>query len=204
MLVDRQPMLRRGLAEAAALIAKVTVVVEASNVTAAMREMPRARLDMAVVDAGVRGEGGLGALLDLAALLAIRVLLVTSPVSPMPEGALDHPAVAGAMLRSSSLTQAAFAIGRIAGGHEHIDEGVKALVGAKVDPKLLTARQHQLLALVADGLPNSAIAVRLSLSVSSINAEMQAILRALGASDRTEAVLLAMEAGLLPGIPRAR
>lgn len=172
-------------------------MAEASNVSSAVRELNRARPDMAVVDVGIRGDGGLAGVLEAAAALRVRALLVTSAVSPMPDGVLTHPAVAGAMLRSSSIAQAAFAIGQVARGHGYVDEGVEALLRAKAEQKLLTARQRMLLALVADGLPNTAIATRLSLSVSSINAEMQAILRALNATDRTEAALLAMEAGLL-------
>ncbi|WP_369374942.1 AAA family ATPase [Promicromonospora sp. Populi] len=58
-------------------------------------------------------------------------------------------------------------------------------------PDLLTARERQVLALVAEGLTNGQIAERLFISAKTASVHVSAILRKLGVASRTEAALLA-------------
>lgn len=62
----------------------------------------------------------------------------------------------------------------------------------------LTTREHQVLALVAEGLSNRRIGERLYISTKTVSVHVSAILRKLGATTRTEAAMRAREAGLLP------
>jgi DNA-binding NarL/FixJ family response regulator len=66
----------------------------------------------------------------------------------------------------------------------------------------LTPRQADVLSLLLQGKPNKDIARRLGLSVETIKDHVQAVLRALGVSSRTQAVLAvgAMEAQRRPGL----
>ena len=61
----------------------------------------------------------------------------------------------------------------------------------------LTPRELEVLALVADGLPNKAIAGRLGISEHTVKFHLNAILSKLGAQSRTEAVTRAMRMGLI-------
>jgi DNA-binding NarL/FixJ family response regulator len=61
----------------------------------------------------------------------------------------------------------------------------------------LTAREHEVLTLVAVGLTNKAIAQRLSISDHTVKFHVAAVLAKLGAESRTEAVHLAVRRGLL-------
>jgi DNA-binding NarL/FixJ family response regulator len=61
----------------------------------------------------------------------------------------------------------------------------------------LTEREIELLRLVADGMSNKAIARALSVSENTVKYHMRNILQKLGAQNRTEAVTLAIRAGLL-------
>ena len=65
-------------------------------------------------------------------------------------------------------------------------------------PDVLTEREREVLPLLADGLPNKAIALRLGISEHTVKFHVGAILSKLGASSRTEAVVLAARRGLLP------
>ncbi|MGB7117957.1 MAG: response regulator transcription factor, partial [Anaerolineales bacterium] len=62
----------------------------------------------------------------------------------------------------------------------------------------LTERELEVLALLVEGLSNAEIADRLYLSVAAIKYHVSNILSKLGASNRTEAVVLAMEHNLVP------
>ena len=59
------------------------------------------------------------------------------------------------------------------------------------DDRALTAREQQVLELVAEGLSNGQIAERLYISRKTVSVHVSAILRKLGAASRTEAVRLA-------------
>ena len=62
----------------------------------------------------------------------------------------------------------------------------------------LTRRELQVVELLADGLPNKAIAARLGISDETVKFHLAAIFGKLGASNRTEAVRLALRRGLVP------
>ncbi|MGF1507347.1 MAG: LuxR C-terminal-related transcriptional regulator, partial [Anaerolineae bacterium] len=61
----------------------------------------------------------------------------------------------------------------------------------------LTPREHEVLQLLAEGLPNKAIARRLNISEHTVKFHVNAILGKLAASSRTEAVVRATRAGLI-------
>ena len=61
----------------------------------------------------------------------------------------------------------------------------------------LTQREMEVLALVAEGLPNKAIASRLEISEHTVKFHVNSILTKLGAQSRTEAVTRATRMGLL-------
>jgi DNA-binding NarL/FixJ family response regulator len=62
----------------------------------------------------------------------------------------------------------------------------------------LTPRERQVLELVADGLSNKGIAARLGVSDETVKFHLAAIFGKLGASNRTDAVRLALRRGLIP------
>lgn len=66
---------------------------------------------------------------------------------------------------------------------------------ANVEP--LTAREVQVLELLAEGLPNKAIAARLGISDQTVKFHVAAISGKLGAANRTDAVRLAVRRGLI-------
>ncbi|HMM42300.1 MAG TPA: helix-turn-helix transcriptional regulator, partial [Thermomicrobiales bacterium] len=82
-----------------------------------------------------------------------------------------------------------------------LDPAVAPLsVAAPLQPDsddILTDRERQVLALVALGLPNKAIAVELDISEHTVKFHVAAILGKLDAASRTEAVTVAARRGLL-------
>ena len=80
------------------------------------------------------------------------------------------------------------------------DAYVVAAVVADDDPLVepLTPRELQVLGLVADGLPNKAIAVVLGISDETVKFHLGSIFGKLGASNRTDAVRMALRRGLVP------
>ena len=90
------------------------------------------------------------------------------------------PVVAGSWLRQPSGPDLTDTLGTLIGGLD-----------------LLTEREHQVLELVAAGLPNKAIARDLGISEHTVKFHVGSLLGKLGAGSRTEAVTLATRRGLL-------
>ena len=76
-------------------------------------------------------------------------------------------------------------------------EAVVGVVDDDIVPEPLTPREIEVLALIAEGLPNKAIADRLDISDQTVKFHVAAILAKLGAQNRTEAVRRAMSRGLI-------
>jgi DNA-binding NarL/FixJ family response regulator len=78
----------------------------------------------------------------------------------------------------------------------------------KAEPKTrfpeLSGREREILELVAGGLRNTQIAARLSLSPKTVRNHVSNILSELQVADRTQATVLALNAGLGPVPPRER
>jgi DNA-binding NarL/FixJ family response regulator len=64
-------------------------------------------------------------------------------------------------------------------------------------PEALTAREIEVLELVAEGLPNKAIATRLGISDQTVKFHVASITGKLGAANRTDAVRRAVRSGLI-------
>jgi DNA-binding NarL/FixJ family response regulator len=77
------------------------------------------------------------------------------------------------------------------------DDRSAAIGDERVPGEPLTAREVQVLELLAEGLPNKAIAVRLGISDQTVKFHVAAISGKLGAANRTEAVRLAVRRGLI-------
>ena len=69
--------------------------------------------------------------------------------------------------------------------------------GLSASPAELTPRELQVLALIAEGLPNKAVALRLDISEHTVKFHVNSILGKLGAQSRTEAVTRATRMGLI-------
>ena len=136
----------------------------------------------------------------------------TYPGTPLvmigADPATDGPGIAGspvAYLPSDIDAQAlAAAVRAAAAGLIVLDPaiagatGVHAHARATAEGESLTAREREVLHLVAEGLPNKAIARELSISEHTAKFHVGSLLGKLGAASRTEAVTLATRRGILP------
>jgi len=76
-------------------------------------------------------------------------------------------------------------------------DGGRAFRPGELDVESLTTREHEVLALLAEGLPNKAIAHALGISDQTVKFHVAAIIGKLGATNRTDAVRRAIRRGLV-------
>ena len=110
----------------------------------------------------------------------------------------------GLMLRRAGAESLASALVAVTRGLIVIDPALSALLlstpdRARLEPPVdaLTSRELQVLQLLAEGLPNKAIAGRLKISEHTVKFHVNAILSKLGVQSRTEAVVRASRLGLI-------
>lgn len=103
---------------------------------------------------------------------------------------IDGPALASAV-RAVAQGLTVVAPGLLAASHE------QSTATPMSNSDLLTPREREVLILVADGLPNKAIARELGISEHTAKFHVGSLLGKLGASSRAEAVMLATRRGLL-------
>ena len=113
---------------------------------------------------------------------SITVLAEFSSLAAARASDLDHDAIVVGRLRSSGASA-----GQAGAGDDPDDDVVEPL----------TSREVQVLELLAEGLPNKAIATRLGISDQTVKFHVSSISGKLGAANRTDAVRRAVRRGLI-------
>lgn len=103
----------------------------------------------------------------------------------------------GVLARSTDGERLLTALGAITQGLAVLEPAFLPVSQTDADHEPLTPRERDVLALLAEGLANKAIAGRLGVSDHTVKFHLNAVLGKLGARNRTEAVTKALRAGLL-------
>jgi DNA-binding NarL/FixJ family response regulator len=126
-----------------------------------------------------------------------RLILVTSRATQNEIRTALKQGVAGYLTASSPADEVLEAVRKVQMGMRHVSE---PLAGKLLDDLLgeqLTPRESQVLRLAAEGLANKVIAARLRVELGTVKCHMRAVLDKLRAGNRTEAVVIAQQRGLL-------
>ena len=209
LLVDDDDLMRAGLKAVLSSDASIEVVGEAANGRAAVLEARALAPDVILMDVRMPDLDGISATAEIVAASpgAKVVILTTFEQDDYIFGALDAGA-SGFLLKRTRPEELIAAIHTIAAGDSLLSPSVTRTViqrmarrpapdrsaAARLDE--LTAREREVLALIAGGLSNSEIAAALVVEESTVKTHVRHILRKLRLRDRVQAVILAYEAGL--------
>jgi two-component system response regulator DevR len=197
-LLDDHEIVRRGIADLLHAEPDITVVGEAGTAQEAVRRIPAARPDVAVLDTRLPDGSGIEVCRDVrASAPEIRCIILTSYDDNDAIFAAVMAGAAGYLLkeiRGSSLVEA---IRQVAAGKSLLDPAVteRLLVrlrdGEPKDQRLasLTDREREVLSLITDGLTNRQIGERLFLAEKTIKNYVSGLLAKLGVQRRTQAAV---------------
>lgn len=203
LLADDHPVVRDGLAAMLATQPDFAVVGEAGTGAEAVDQAARLRPDVVLMDLEMPVLDGIEAIRRLrAADAAVQVVVLTAfDTDERILGALQAGAQ-GYLLKGAPRAEIFAAIRTVSAGGALIPPVVASKllqqVRAAEHPDALTAREVEVLRLVTAGLANREIAARLSISERTVKFHVSAILSKLGASNRTQAVRIGRERGLVP------
>ena len=212
LIVDDDVLVRSGLRVILESEPDLTVVGDAGTGTEALEVTARTDPDVVLMDVRMPGLDGIAATAALVARDPVRprvLVLTTFEDDDYLYRALSAGA-SGFALKRSNPEELVHAIRVVASGTSLVlpDLTRRLIAGhaARSRPSGtaalpdLTAREADVLRLVAAGLSNTEIAARLFLSRETVKSHVSSLLLKLGARDRTQAVIVAYESGFLdPG-----
>jgi NarL family two-component system response regulator LiaR len=204
MIVDDHGMVRRGLAAFLRISPDLELVGEARNGKEALLVCAQVQPDVILMDLVMAEMDGMTATQVICERWPqIQVIALTSfQEKKLVQEALQAGAI-GYLLKNVSADDLVEAIRAAYAGRPTLaPEAVQALIQAESQEPVqdydLTPREHEVLALLIEGLSNPEIAERLSVSRSTAKAHVSNILSKLGVSNRAEAITFALERGLVP------
>ncbi len=204
MLVDDHSMVRRGLATFLKVFDDLQLAGEAESGEAAVKLCAEVQPDVILMDMVMPVMDGAAATRAIRQQFPqVQVIALTSfKEGELIKNALEAGAI-GYLLKDVSADDLVWAIRSAHAGRATLSpEVAQSLVDtANLPPSPgldLTEREREVLMLVIEGLSNTQIAGRLSVSPSTIKSHVSNILSKLGVASRTEAVTLALRNHIVP------
>lgn len=198
MVVDDHTMVRWGLATLFTVYDDIQLVGEAENGADAIQLCGEIMPDVILMDMVMPGLDGVSATRSIRNLFPqVQVIALTSyKDGDLIKNALEAGAI-GYLLKDVSadvLIQAIRAanFGRAILSQEVLQAIFQTANSLKASDFNLTSREREILTMMIEGLNNKQIAIKLTVSLSTIKSHVSKILSKLGVESRTEAVMLAM------------
>jgi DNA-binding NarL/FixJ family response regulator len=198
LAVDDHPLLREGIAALIANRPDMELVGEAASGQQAIDTFRSLRPDVTLMDLQMPEMSGIDAIIAIRSEFpaARIVVLTTYGGDALAERALRAGAqayVLKGLVRKDLLET----IRIVHGGSKRISPDVAAQLASHMGEAGLSAREIEVLSLVAAGQSNKIIAAQLFITEATAKGHIKSILAKLGANDRTHAVTLALRRGII-------
>jgi DNA-binding NarL/FixJ family response regulator len=201
LLVDDHPVVRMGLRGMLDAEPDLTVVGEASSGVEGFEQALALTPDIVLMDLRMPGGDGVEATgRILSAAPGVRVMVLTTYESDRDILRAIEAGASGYLLKDASPTELADAVRAAARGETVLAPSVASTLVRQVRspaPPALSARETEVLKLVASGLTNAEIGKRLFISEATVKTHLLRVFNKLDVADRTAAVTTAMRHGLL-------
>ncbi len=206
LVVDDHPVVRSGLVGLLDVEDDLEVVGEAGDGAEAVARVAALVPDVVLMDLRMPTMDGAAATgTILAAHPAVRVLVLTTYDTDADIVRAVEAGATGYLLKDTPRAQLVEAVRTAARGGTVLAPAVAARLGSRMrEPAVeaLTPREVEVLAAVARGLSNAEVGRALFIGEATVKTHLLRVFAKLGVDDRTRAVTVAMERGILPP-PRA-
>lgn len=198
LVADDHHVVRAGLAAVLHFEKRVLVVAEAADGEEAVVLHAEHRPDVTLLDVRMpRLDGPAAAARIRAADPAARLLMLSTSEADEDIRRAFEAGASGYILKSASPSELVEAILAVHRGERWVPAIVARLAAEGRAQPTLSARQTEVLELLAKGLSNKEIATVLGFTADGAKAHLKSIYAKLGVNDRTEAVVVAIQRGLI-------
>lgn len=198
LCVDDHPLVRKGIASILANEPDMQLVAEAANGREAVRTFREWLPDVTLMDLRMPELDGIAATRAIREEFPdARIIALTSYEGDQDIYRALDAGVRGYLLKEAVHAEVLRAIRTVHAGKRLMSPEVAQRLSEYFPQMALTPRETEVLGLVANGLGNKEIADRLGTATGTIKIHVQNILEKLSASDRTQAVTIAIQRGIL-------
>jgi DNA-binding NarL/FixJ family response regulator len=215
VVVDDQPLVRVGISMLVNAEEDITVVAEAANGQEALIQVRAHRPDVVLMDVRMPGTDGIAATrsvveegLHAQSGQLVRVIILTTYHIEEAVYAALRAGASGFLLKDAAPTEIVAAIRAVAAGEAWLDPTVtRQLIDDffnRPEPNVftsemaqLTPREREVLVLVAQGLSNADVAVKLFISEATVRAHLSHVIAKLGVREKSQAVVAAYQTRLV-------
>jgi len=198
MLVDDHYLVRMGLASIIALEADMTVCAEAATGEQALALFRVHNPDVTLIDQRLPGMTGSETTQKIRAEFpGARILVLSTYVCDEDIYRALQCGALGYLSKSVQREELTQAIRKAASGRRHITPEVAALLADGMSRSRLSSRELDVLRLLVGGKRNREIASTLDITEGTVKLHVSSILGKLAVADRTEAVTVALQRGIV-------
>jgi DNA-binding NarL/FixJ family response regulator len=196
--VDDHALLREGIAALVASQADMKLIAEATNGREALEQFRKHRPDLTLMDLQMPEMDGIDAILAICSEFPEARIIVLTTYKGDVQVLRALKAGARAYLLKGSLRKELLETMRVVhAGKKRIPPEIASQLAEHATDDMLTSREIEVLRLVGGGNSNKLIADQLSITEDTVKGHVKNILSKLGASDRTQAVTIALKRGIM-------
>jgi DNA-binding NarL/FixJ family response regulator len=196
--VDDHPLMREGIARIINDQPDIAVIAQAASGAEAIRQFRQHRPDVTLLDLRLPDMSGIDVLIAIRAeFYDAKVLVLTTATGDVEIQRALKAGARGYILKSMSPPEMTEAVRQVYHGKRHVPPEVAAQIAEHMGEPELTSREQEVLRHLAGGNRNRDIGDLLFVSEETIKAHVKNIMEKLGASDRTEAIAIAVRRGIM-------
>lgn len=199
-IVDDHPIVTDGIVANLRADPELAVVATGASVDEALALAERERPDVLVLDLELQGRSALDAIAPLkASSPSTRIVIFSAYAGEERVAAAFERGAESYVLKGTTSDELVAAIRAVARGEAFVPPAIAAQLARAVRAprERLTAREREILTLLAEGLSNRAVGERLGIAERTVKFHVGEILARLGASNRAQAVAIAQARGLV-------
>jgi DNA-binding NarL/FixJ family response regulator len=197
LVVDEHPVVRRGVRALLEQGFHEVELLDSPNAAAALEAAGEVNPDVILIDPG-KGPGSTEeTLLELGRKLDSPVVVFTADGGARQLSDALKAGVKGYVRKDSPAEDLIRAIRSALAGEFYVDPALSSTIVLEEGERTLTARQREILQMLADGMQTDAVAKQLGLSTETVRTHTKRILAKLDADTRTQAVAIGIRNGMI-------
>lgn len=198
LTVDDHPLLRQGIATLLADEPDMSVVAEAITGREAVEQFRKHRPDVTLMDLQLPEMSGLEATIAIRGEFPdARIIILTTYSGDVQVVRALKAGAQGYLLKSMLRKELVDAIRAVHTGRKALSPEASFAVAEHAMTDELSPAEIRVLRIISEGESNKEIAATLGVSVDTVKGQVRSILSKLGASDRTQAVMIAVKRGII-------